>query len=159
RAAKAPEAKQRSIDIVSSRSLGGKTRIVLISVADQELLLSVTDAGGAKLLQSWQKEAEEADDDDWRAATASAPPMPRPVGIAPPRALPQAPAPAARGTVDLGTARAPSPAVSGILKLKLGSGSAPHPSADLDEDEGDPNRDAAWVQELVKAARRKGDAA
>src|SRR5262249_32940820 len=127
----APQAKH-TIDVLASRSLGGKTRIVLIAVDDNELLLSVSDNRGARLLGSWPANDTPAEDDwraatatpreDWRNATAtprlSESALPAPVGIAPPRQMPAAPAQAARGTVDFGTARS-SPSVSGILRLKL----------------------------------------
>jgi flagellar biogenesis protein FliO len=166
----APQIK-RTIEIVSSRALGGKTRLVLVAVDDNELLLSVCDNGGARLLSSWSIKDDAAEDDwraatasgteDWRAATATprlGEPLPTPVGIAPPRQIPAATPPAARGTVDLG-GRPASRSVSGLLRLKLNAaGSGPHQATDDttddDDGDGDTGRDAAWIRELVKAARK-----
>jgi hypothetical protein len=51
--------------------------------------------------------------------------------------------------------------VSGILRLKLNAaGSGQHATADEgnDDDNGDAGRDAAWVRELVNAARKSSRA-
>ncbi len=43
-----------AIRVIASRSLGGKSRVVLLAAGDRELLLSVSDRGTARLIGRWR---------------------------------------------------------------------------------------------------------
>jgi flagellar biogenesis protein FliO len=48
-------APEEAIRVLASRSLGGKSRVVLLAAGDREMLLSVSDRGTAKLIGRWRR--------------------------------------------------------------------------------------------------------
>jgi flagellar biogenesis protein FliO len=48
-------AAQPAINVIASKSLGGKARVVLLAAGERELLLSVSDRGAARLIGKWRR--------------------------------------------------------------------------------------------------------
>jgi flagellar biogenesis protein FliO len=48
-------APEEAIRVLASRSLGGKSKVVLLAAGDREMLLSVSDRGTAKLIGRWRR--------------------------------------------------------------------------------------------------------
>lgn len=122
------------LEIVASKNLTAKSRVVLMRAADRDLLLSVTDKG-TELLTEWATSDDNArvDDKPWRFDDE-----PDPVGKTAPAF--------AQGTNQLAQG---SPAVDGIMRLKSGrtAGRPVRESA---------FRDSEWVKELYSVAKAEG---
>ncbi len=121
------------LEIIASRSLGGKSRVVWISAGDRELLIAVSPQQIRPLGQ-------------WRRSTA---PAERGFGRFLDDAVAEAPTPGlARSTSELPRSRPPtaSPAVSGLLRLRERIPPVNEAVATGDED-----ADAQWARDLVAA--------
>lgn len=155
---------QQLLRVVSSCQLSPKVRIVLVTVGDRELLLSVGD-GGATVLGRWrpgqrservtlelgaEERAEEArtvEDGLGKVAlareTAEIPDIDLELETA---GGPHAAAPALSRAPSAAPARpSPSPAVAGLLKLRRRGGE--------EVASGDPVADELWARELLAAMR------
>jgi hypothetical protein len=97
-----------NIEVLASRALGGKTRAVLLSVNDSQMLLAVSDQG-ARLIGQWFSGEDGLTIAD-RDIAAETPlfPMATPAPSGSPDTEPQVP---------IGVRR-PSAAVAGLIKLK-----------------------------------------
>jgi flagellar biogenesis protein FliO len=126
-------APEEAIRVVATRSLGGKSRVVLLAAGDREMLLSVSDRGTAKLIGRWRRgdtqiaatqaaslrgaAAAALDDEDDEAF------MLDPTPAAQLSSVMAAASGTPRAAIDdpaSGPSRGPSPSVAGLLKLRRG---------------------------------------
>ncbi len=121
---RAPVAASR-IEVIDSRALGGKARVVWLSAGDRERMVAVS-AQQVRLLGQWRRNRDNALE-AIEPSDGAAPPLAR--GSAP--RLKPVPA---------------SPAVSGILRLR----DKPAPLAD-DIASGDPEADEQWARDILAA--------
>ncbi|RMH45162.1 MAG: hypothetical protein D6689_00545 [Deltaproteobacteria bacterium] len=125
------------IEVVASRSLGGKARIVLLRAAGREVLLSIGDKG-PQLIAQWKRSA--------RGSAGAALATDRTAASADPR--PSAPQPITSPAPSV-SAPAASPAVAGLLKLR--DEKLPPVSPEVATDDAD--ADIEWARELLLATR------
>jgi hypothetical protein len=122
------------LEIIATRSLGGKSRVVWLGAGDRELVIAVTPQQVRPLAQ-------------WRRGAATGE---RGFGRVFDDARDTMDAPLARGTgVDLPRHRTgpiASPAVSGLIKLRERV-----PTVNEDVATGDEDADAQWARDLIAA--------
>ncbi len=106
-----PPAEAEAIRVISSRSLGGKARIVLVAAGERELLLSVSDRGATRLIGRWRRGDTAATGAHASASAAASIDTDEQLTLDP-GVDEDRPGPTRQGT------RGPSPAVAGILKLR-----------------------------------------
>lgn len=125
------------LQVVATKHLGGKARIVWLNAGERELLVAVGD-GSPRLLSQWRQRPG--------SATSKASVFEQKLKEMAPEPEAQAsPTPKRR---TLKTRKPTSPAIAGILKLR---GEEPAVSEDVATEDAD--ADAEWARELLKATR------
>jgi flagellar biogenesis protein FliO len=121
-----------SIELVATQSLGPKAKVVWLTTGERELIVAVGETG-PRLLSSWRK----------RAPVRAVGTQPLPRGGAEPASFEHSVLPRAR-TINT------SPAVAGLVKLREQSPAPINEEVATD----DPEADAEWARELLKATRQ-----
>jgi flagellar biogenesis protein FliO len=145
---KHPTAITSRIEVIDSRSIGGKSRVVWLSAGEREFMIAVTPQS-ARVLGTWRRgevpTGQRAEDEEAADGLGLGghdelplPPPPRSQPTQPLHSLPR------RGYPRTGT----SPAVDGILRLR---GNRTSPDQVDDFASGDTGADEQWARDILAA--------